>query len=170
MKKFSVRFWLTFAAALALGVLLHFLFQWFPGPATALFSPVRESLWEHLKILYIPLLLSALFLGGRRAYGPWLLSLLIVCALMLGAGWLYHVVFEGRAMAFDLILYAALMLAGFLLPRALWPLSEWPGVGKACIVLTAALAFLLVWFTFFPPGGPLFEDLSAARTFYTIPV
>lgn len=170
MKKFSVRFWLTFAAALILGVLLHFLCQWLPGPVTALFSPVRESLWEHLKILYFPLLLSGLFLGGRRAYTPWLLSLLIVCVLMLGAGWLYHITLGGRAMAFDLILYGVLMLAGFLLPRVLWPLSEWPGVGKVCAALTAALAVLLVWFTFAPPEGALFADLSAVRTFYTIPV
>lgn len=170
MKNFSVKFWLTFAAALVLGVLLHFLYQWLPSPVTALFSPVRESLWEHLKILYIPLLLAGLFLGGRKAYAPWLLSLLLVCALMLGAGWLYHIVFEGRAMAFDLILYAVLMLAGFLLPRLLWPLSEWPGVGKVCAVLTALLAVLLIWFTFAPPAGSLFADLSAVGTFYTIPV
>ena len=50
---------ITLAAALGLGVLLHFLFHWLPSPITALISPVRESLWEHLKILLLPLLLAA---------------------------------------------------------------------------------------------------------------
>ena len=63
MKKMSAKPWIVFFCALALGVLLHFLYSWFPNPIVALISPVRESLWEHIKILYIPLLMSALILG-----------------------------------------------------------------------------------------------------------
>lgn len=171
MKQGMVRFWLVFAVALGLGVLLHFLYDWLPNPVVALISPVRESLWEHLKVLFIPLLLSGLFLGGKRGRTPWLFSLLMVCVLMLLAGWIYHIALEGRAMAFDLILYGVLMLLGFMLPRILWPLSEWPGVGAACAILTVVLAALLVGFTYAPPNGLLFADLSGGvRTFLTIPV
>lgn len=71
----------------------------------------------------------------------------------------------------DLILYFMLLAVGFLLPRALWPLCEWPGTDKAAVVLTALLGALIVWFTFFPPMTALFADLSGAvRTFLTIPV
>ena len=128
MKHGSLRFWLTFVVALGLGILLHFLYDWFPNPVVALISPVRESLWEHLKVLFIPLLLSGLFLGGKRGYIPWLFSLLTVCGLMLLLGWFYHVVLRGDSLVFDLLLYVLLMLLGFYLPRILWPLSEWPGV------------------------------------------
>ena len=55
MRQVNCRPWLTFFAALGLGVLLHFLYAWLPNPLTALFSPVRESLWEHLKILFYPI-------------------------------------------------------------------------------------------------------------------
>lgn len=171
MKGISVRFWIVFAAALVFGSLLHYLYGWFPNTITALVSPVRESLWEHLKILFIPLLLSSLLLGGKRGRTPWLFSLLLVCGLMLLLGWLYHVVLAGEALIFSLLLYALLMLAGFLLPRVLWPLSEWPGVGAACAILTVLLAALLVVFTFAPPDNILFADLSGGvRTFLTIPV
>lgn len=171
MKQGTVRFWLTFAAALALGVLLHFLYNWFPHPLTALFSPVRESLWEHLKIMFWPLLLAGLFLGGKRALTPWLFSLLTVCGLTLLLGWLYNVVLEGELDAVNIVLYAVLMLLGFYLPRILWPLSEWPGVGAACAILTVLLAALMVVFTFAPPDNILFADLSGGvRTFLTIPV
>lgn len=171
MKGSSVRFWLVFAAALVMGVLLHFAYDRFPNPVTALISPVRESLWEHLKILFLPLLLSGWFLGGRRGKTPWLCANLLVCGATLLLSWLYHVVLEGDALVFDLLLYAVMMLAGFLLPRVLWPLSEWPGVGAACAILTVLLAVLLIVFTYTPPAGILFADLSGGvRTFLTIPV
>ena len=106
MKKLSAKPWIVFFAALALGVLLHFLHDWAPNPVVGLISPVRESLWEHIKILYIPLLLSAFILGkGAPALRTArLLAIPVVCGLMLGLAWLYHIPLRGEGMAFDLIL------------------------------------------------------------------
>lgn len=171
MKHDSMRFWLTFFAALALGVLLHFLYGWHSGSLTALLSPVRESLWEHLKVLFLPLLLSGLLLGGLRGLTPWLFSLLTVCSLMLLLGWFYNVTLEGSAEYVNLVLYVLLMLLGFLLPRAVWFLTRWPGIGAACAMLTVLLAALIVVFTFAPPNGLLFADLSGGvRTWTTLPL
>lgn len=174
MEKSTKKWLLTCLAALAAGVLLHFLFQWLPNPATALISPVRESIWEHVKLLYFPLLVATLFLnrgGSAAGRAPWLASMLIVCAAMLGAGWLYHVVLRGENMVFDLMLYALLMIAGFVLPRVLWPLGQQKWAEKLVSGLTLLLGLLIIWFTFFPPAGTLFADLSGTlRTFLTIPV
>lgn len=169
----SAKPWLVFFGALALGVALHFLHDWLPIPLTALVSPVKESIWEHLKILFYPLLLSALLLG-RKAPAlrcARLLVIPVVCALMLGAAWLYHVVFRGEGLVFDLILYVVLMAVGFLLPRWLWPITEWPGVTRAAVGLVILLGGFLLWFTFSPPDNVLFADLSEGlRTFFTIPI
>lgn len=171
MKQGSLRVWLTFFAALALGALLHFLYGWFPHPLIALISPVRESLWEHLKVLFYPLLLSGLFLGKKRGSTPWLFSLLVVCGLMLLIGWLYNVVLQGTVDFFNILLYGILMLLGFLLPRIVWSLTEWPGIGAACAILTVLLVTLMIIFTYTPPNHILFQDLSGGvRTFLTIPV
>lgn len=171
MKHGSVRFWVTLVIAMGLGVLLHFLYDWFPYSLIALISPVRESIWEHLKILFYPLLLSGLFLGGKRGITPWLFSLLTICGLMLLFGWLYNVVLQGQWDGFNILLYIVLMLLGFYLPRILWSLTEWPGVGAACAMLTVLLAALMIGFTFAPPNNILFQDLSGGvRTFLTIPV
>ena len=48
---------LTFATAL--GTLLHFLFEWTGWTAVAPFSAVNESTWEHMKILFFPMLVFA---------------------------------------------------------------------------------------------------------------
>ena len=173
MKKPTKTLIFTYLIAAAAGVLLHFLYQWFPNPVFALVSPVRESIWEHVKLLYYPMLGAALFLtrGSKTGRAPWLLSQAAVCAIMLGMGYLYHVVFRGEAMAVDLILYVLPLALGFLLPRVLWPLCEWPGTEKAAGVISLILGILIIWFTFFPPMSPLFADLSGAlRTFLTIPV
>lgn len=174
MEKSTKKLLLYYLAAAAAGVLLHFLFSWLPNPVTALVSPVRESVWEHVKLLYFPLLAAALLLGrGGNGMGrtPWLLSLTAVCAILLGVGYLYHITLRGESLYVDLALYFVLLAVGFLLPRVLWPLCEWPGTDKAAVALAALLGALIVWFTFFPPDTALFADLGGAvRTFLTIPV
>ena len=174
MKKSTKTLLIAYLAAAAAGVLLHFLYRWFPNPVFALISPVRESIWEHGKLLYFPLLAVSLVMGrGGKGAGraPWLLAMLVSCAVMLGAGYLYHVVLRGESMVVDLLLFFLPLALGFLLPRVLWLLCEWPGTDKAAWVLTALLGALIVWFAFFPPMSPLFADLSGAlRTFLTIPV
>ena len=174
MEKTTKKWILSYLIAAGAGVLLHFLFHWFPNPVLALVSPVRESVWEHVKLLYFPLLGTSLLLTrGNKGIGrtPWLLSTVAVCAIMLGAGYLYHVTLRGESLYVDLALYFVLLAVGFLLPRVLWPLCEWPGTDKAAVALAALLGALIVWFTFFPPDAALFADLSGAvRTFLTIPV
>ena len=44
-----------------LGSLMHFIYDWFPNPITALFSPVSESSWEHLKLFILPMIIVAFF-------------------------------------------------------------------------------------------------------------
>ena len=174
MEKSTKKWLLCYLAAAALGVLLHFLFTWFPNPVLALISPVRESIWEHIKLIYFPLLAASIYMGrGGNGMGraPWLLSLVVACSVMLCMGYVYHIIFRGEAVLADLILYFFALALGFLLPGTLWPLCGQPGVEKAAWALTALLGGLIVWFTFFPLDTALFADLSdAVRTFLTIPV
>lgn len=173
MEKTTKKLLLAYALAAVAGVLLHFLYQWLPNPVFALISPARESVWEHVKLIYFPLLAVSLILGRGKGLGlpAWLLSTVVACAVMLGAGYLYHVVFRGESMIVDLILFFLPLALGFLLPRTLWLLCEWPGTSTAAWILTGLLGALIVWFTFFPPDAALFADLSQGlRTFLTIPV
>ena len=89
----------TWIAAILAGCVLHFLYGWWPNALTALFSPVNESLWEHVKLVFWPFLGAALVLNRDRPGGtrPWLLVLPLLCALMLALGWVYHVMLGGEA-------------------------------------------------------------------------
>ena len=50
--KIPKRLLAAFVLTTLAGVCLHFLYDLLPCPVTALFSPVRESIWEHLKVIY----------------------------------------------------------------------------------------------------------------------
>ena len=172
MKIFQKKTIFTLIAALILGVGLHFLFSWLPSPITALVSPVRESLWEHVKILFWPYLAAFLLLtrgGEPGTRTPWMLTAPLLCGAMLVLGWLYHIVLGGEAMWVDVALYVVLMAAGFVLPGVLHRTGERLLWGDLGLVLVLVLAGLLVLFTFLPPDHILFLDLSGARTWATIP-
>ena len=51
------------------GSALHFLYDLWPNPLTAVFAPVNESVWEHLKLLYWPFLAAAFVLTKDEADG-----------------------------------------------------------------------------------------------------
>lgn len=51
-----------FAAASLIGTLLHYLYDWTEGALwTAPFSGVNESTWEHMKLLFWPMFVYAVF-------------------------------------------------------------------------------------------------------------
>ncbi len=75
MKSLNKKVFVVWLGTMVLGVLLHFLYEWLPNPLTALLAPVRESLWEHVKLIFWPLLLAGAVLtgtGGGTARAPWL--------------------------------------------------------------------------------------------------
>mgnify|MGYP000954768587 CR=1 FL=1 len=172
MHGLSKKMLVTFVIVTLLGAFLRFGYTIFPNPVTALIAPTNESLWEHLKILFWPYLLGTLVLtrgGEAGSRAPWLLTALILCAGMLGCGYIYRILMGGDALLVDAILYVLWMAAGFLLPGLLHAVTDRPGVG-GCITLAAlVLCGMLVLFTFLPPDHVLFVDLSGVNTFATIP-
>lgn len=49
LKKFI---WINTFSIFVISFLAHFLYEWFPNSLFALFFPVNESVWEHMKMLY----------------------------------------------------------------------------------------------------------------------
>lgn len=172
MRVYPRRILIAFVLAVLGGTLLHFAYDFFPNAVTAVFAPVSESIWEHLKLIYWPYLIAFFFLARKEPKSfpaAWLFSLLLISALLLGAGYVYHILCGGEALFFDIALYVLLMATGFFLPRLLGKVS-WSGWLTAFLwIAVIALGFVLLVFTWYPPRGLLFVDLSAVRTWLTIP-
>lgn len=169
MPRLSKRVIFTFVVATLSGACLHFVYALLPNPVTALVSPVNESLWEHLKILFWPGLAAVFFLRGREERAaPRLLALLISGAVMLCVGYVYHILLNGEALGFDVSLYVLVMATAFLLPVCFKkPFSS--RLEATVVGLTVLTAAAILIFTFAPPGFLLFIDLSGVHTWVRIP-
>ena len=139
------RHWLlTALGAILAGAGLHFLWQALPNPLFALISPVNESVWEHLKLLYWPMLAAALVLArGPRRIAVWagffpaiVLQPVFLLALYYGLRAL-----GVQGLAVDLTLYVLTMAGGFLLAARLsrsGPARRLTGVSLLAVMLYGA--------------------------------
>lgn len=149
------------------GTLLHFVYDAFPDfPLTAVVSSVNESVWEHMKLLYFPMFAAALV--ERPFLAPyhqdfWCIKLLGVLTGLLLIPALYYT-YTG-ALGIHLtwvdisIFYVAAALAHLLETRLL--INEQHRVchfSRIAMLLTVALAFVFLFFTYFPPKLPIFRD------------
>ena len=147
------------------GVLLHFLYDWTGGfPLAGLISAVNESIWEHMKLLYVPLAAFALIEGRVfakefpafwcvKAVGT-LIGLVTIPTLF----YTYTGALGVTADWFNILIFflsaaVALITETHLLERGTLPCRPW--LGKAVLIL---LGVLFAVFTFFPPTIPLFRD------------
>lgn len=147
------------------GTLSHFLYEWSGNSLIiGLFCPVNESVWEHIKLLFFPMLLTAPFLDRktenhypcvRTALLQGLLSgcLLIPVLFYTYTGILgFHLAFVDIAIfyistaAAYLIAYRRSLTCGGQKAAWLWRL------------LTLLLALAFVVFTLYPPAPALFQS------------
>ena len=166
---FSKRLLIVFILTTLAGVALHFVYDLLPNPVTALFSPVNESIWEHLKVIYWPYLAAMLIVTGKDTRGKrasWLFALLVISVAMLLIGYVYHISLGLDNLIFDIGLYVVLMALGFWLPGQLNPKNA---RSFPVLFLVVLLGAAIILFTFLPPNCPLFADLSSVNTWYTIP-
>lgn len=142
-------------AALLLGVGLHELFRLWPSIVTEFIAPVNNSIWEHVKVVFWPLLLVELGCAPPHSRSGGLLTIVLCCAGMLLAGWLYHIVLGGSALWVDLLIYGVCIWVYYPLSAAAWVQKVPAALSRFLILL---LILLIVLFTLNPPHGALFSD------------
>ena len=126
--------------------------------------------YEELAWLYWPCLIAGLALRRRQPelLGQRAFALLAATAGMLGIGYLYHIPFQGDSLIFDIVLYLLMMAVFFLLPYLLHQ-PFWQNFREVLVLLVLVLGIATLLFTFLPPNGLLFTDLSGTPTWVTLP-
>ena len=149
-----------------LGTFLHFLFDLTGGSvAAALFSAVNESIWEHTKLLFYPMVVFAVieyFVWGREEEAFWcikaigiLLSLLLVPVVY----YTYTGILGVNADWFNIAIFFLAASLGYFAETKLFqrgfycPLPSWAAVGILCLI-----AVVYTVLTFYPPQIPFFQD------------
>ncbi len=154
--------WILTALVTSLaGSALHFLYDLLPSPLTALFSPINESVWEHLKLLFWPILCGAVFLARRSQHRPRLWSaffaaLLAAPTLLLTAYYLLKALgVEGLAV--DIGLYFLSMFASYWLAWLLYRGKKVEKLGGWLLMAVILYGASLILFSFAAPELPIFQ-------------
>ena len=158
MKK---QFLLAGVAACVLGTAAHFFYDWFPTPLIGLFTPVNESIWEHLKLLFWPTILAGVWLARKsgqpqRLWGAILWAVLAMPPALLSVYYVLNAGFAVESLIVDIILYYLTMAGGFYLAYRLY-LRGGTEKQTGFLVMAAGLYGLaLTVFTLSAPNLPIF--------------
>ena len=150
-----------------LGTVLHFLYEW-GGESmfTAPLSGVNESVWEHMKLLAVPVLLWTAVQGKhlRKVYPNFLavrsVSLLAGLLLIPVVYYTYTGALGFRVTAVDISLFYVAAALVFFLDRWLGQRGRFsaPWQQKLGCLALVFLGLLFFRFTFHPPRFPLWQD------------
>lgn len=167
MKK-TIPFWqmMGFLFVSVFGTLLHFLFDLTGGSwVAALFSAVNESIWEHMKLIFYPMVAFAIVeycLWGKDLTHFWcvkIVGVLLGLALIPVLYYTYTGIFGVNMDLINISIFFSTAGAAFWLETKLFrkphrcPLG--PGIA---VVILCFLFVLFTVYTFLPPHIPLFQD------------
>lgn len=166
MKK-SLSFWqfAGFVFTGIIGTLLHFLYDWTDSTVTALFSAVNESIWEHMKILFFPMFIFALFESRyfKKDYSNyWPSKLVGILVGIMVIPIIYYTYTGALGVSADwfniLIFFIATAVSFIIETRIMKSQKKFVISSAAAIVILCVITVLFFVFTFAPPEIPLFQD------------
>jgi hypothetical protein len=152
---------------LAAGSLLHFVYEWTGRIAVAgAFSPVNESAWEHLKLLFFPLLVFAIaeYCAVGRNVPSFLpakaLGALCGMAMIVVAFYTYTGIVGRNFLWADILTFVLGVLTAWAVSIRL--MRRQPEADRRTRLIGALVLLLLlacfVVFTYYPPHIGLFLD------------
>ena len=165
--KRSVGLWqlVGFAVTSMGGTLLHFLYEWLGEPVwIAAFSGVNESTWEHMKLLFWPMLAYAVFEGFffRERWDFWCIKLrgiLIGLALIPLIFYTYNGAIEKSPDWVNIAIFFVAAAVAYIYESRLFYktilVCNNPKLAFSILVLISAL---FVVFTFITPEINIFKD------------
>ena len=165
--KRTVWLWQLFGFALTslLGTILHFLYEWL-GKADwiAPFSGINESTWEHMKLIFWPMLLYAIFESFFfKAYESfWCIKLrgtLIALGLIPLIFYLYNGVIGKSPDWFNIAIFFISAAAAYVYETQALNKSNLTCKSKILpIGILCAIALMFVLFTFNTPSLEIFRE------------
>lgn len=154
-----------------MGSLAHFLYDWSKNnDIVGLFTPINESIWEHIKLLFFPMLIYSIIMmiKFRKEYSC------ITSALCFGilAGALliplffyaYTYILGTNVLVLDISIFILSIVIAFWLSYKFTlscRLESYTALLCICVIILF-VCFLV--FTYHPPGAAIFQDPTATKT------
>ena len=147
------------------GVLLHFIYDWSgKSKIAALFSGVNESVWEHIKLLFFPLLIFAIIQSFyfREYKSFWCVKLISAIIGTAAIPIIFYTLNGAFGKTPDVINITIFVVSAALAFLYEWLLFKRDNLRfcypRAAIFLLLLGAVCFFVFTFYPPRLPIFAD------------
>ncbi len=145
------------------GTLAHFVYDWSGNHAViGLFTPVNESVWEHLKLLFFPILFVSVaeYLRYRpdpvRFFYYRFLSAVCAMGMTITLFYTYTGVIGRNFFIADILIFLVSILSAFYMDAYFYQISVRKISQTATFSLWIILSLCYFTFTCFPPNIPLF--------------
>ena len=148
------------------GTLLNFLYDW-SGQSTivAPFAAINESIWEHMKILFVPMFLFALTefrILGDQYENFWcskLAGTLVGLILIPSLYYTYTGIFGVSLDWINIVIFFLAAATAFFLETRLLKQNHTFGISNTlALILLCLIAIAFMILTFVQPRIPLFQD------------
>lgn len=147
------------------GTLAHFLYQWSgSNNIVGLFTPVNESIWEHMKLLFFPMIIYAfvLIIKFRKEY-PCVISslcfgILVGTALIPIFFYAYIFVIGKDIFILDISIFIVSVIVAFWLSHKLTLSCRLEPYTVLLCALVGLLFICFMRFTYNPPNNIVFMD------------
>ena len=165
-KKAEKTLFFSFIISVVLGTLLHFAFE-YSGESTIVgaFTPVNESIWEHLKLILLPSIFVGFieyFVFGKKYkgyFGAKGFATLIGMLFVLAGYYTYSGIVGANYLVADILLFiGGVGITSFLTYVFLTKFSLGERESIIGILIITFLLIIFMYFTFDPPMIELFRD------------
>lgn len=149
-----------------IGTLLHFMYEW-SGESiiVGLFSAINESIFEHMKLLFFPMLLFAVIEAkfvNEEYDNYWcakLMGILVGVGLIPVIYYTYTGIFGVNADWFNIIIFFITAAISYIVETRIMKNNLCRLIqSNLAIFILIIIAAVFIIFTFFPPKIPLFKD------------
>ncbi len=158
---------ISFIIASILGVFFHFVYDWSnENPVVGLFFPFNESTWEHLKLIFFPIMLVSFvefFYIDNEFKSSFICikfySALIAMVLTVVLFYTYSGVLGKNSDVLNILIYFFSMACAYLFSyKKLTEKKQYFYAPKTCYIGFAVLTLLFLVFSIFPPNIGLFQS------------
>ena len=171
MDKIKIRNYQIFSVIVTfiLGTLLHFTYKWSgENHLVAIFSSINESTWEHLKLLYFPMLITTiigyLYLGKDipNVFCSKAIGILIALSFTVVFFYTYTGILGKNIPAIDIASFFISTLLGEFVSYVLM-VNKFKCNNIVAIIVLIVLFISFIVFTYFTPQIGIFKDPNTGK-------
>ena len=148
-----------------LGALFHFVYEWTGNNYIAgLFFATNESVWEHVKLALLPMMLiflfGSIFLKGANNFAQAAFCAMAIVIILIPLAFFSYAQALGKSVfAMDLTIFILSIVLAYLVAYRIFATPRRPVLNALALVGIAVIVVCFFTFTYYPPDCIIFREM-----------